>query len=118
MYPMDFKEFLMATENNLIIKEIRKCFETNTKVSEPLHEKLLKYYRYYLCTGDIPEIVFNFTKEKQQILNKKTDDITSIKYIEKYKPNYAIRISTKNFGFENNIKSVPLYAVFCIDKNI
>jgi predicted AAA+ superfamily ATPase len=32
----------------------------------------------------------------------------------KYKPDYAIRISKKNFGFENGIKSVPLYAVFCI----
>ncbi len=35
-------------------------------------------------------------------------------YINKYNPKYAIRISEKNFGFENNIKSVPLYAVFCI----
>ena len=36
-------------------------------------------------------------------------------YITKYKPEYSIRISSKNFGFENNIKSVPLYAVFCIN---
>ena len=35
-------------------------------------------------------------------------------YIEKYKPPYALRISAKNFGFENGIKSVPLYAAFCI----
>jgi len=35
-------------------------------------------------------------------------------YKEKYAPPYAIRISAKNFGFENDIKSVPLYAVFCI----
>lgn len=35
-------------------------------------------------------------------------------YMKKYNPNYAIRISEKNFGFENKIKSVPLYAVFCI----
>ena len=35
-------------------------------------------------------------------------------YMEKYNPSYAIRVSSKNFGFENNIKSVPLYAVFCI----
>lgn len=27
---------------------------------------------------------------------------------------YSIRISSKNFGFENGIKSVPLYAVFCV----
>ncbi len=32
----------------------------------------------------------------------------------KYSPAYSIRISSKNFGFENNIKSIPLYAVFCL----
>lgn len=35
-------------------------------------------------------------------------------YIKRYNPKYAIRISTKNFGFKNNIKSVPLYATFLI----
>ncbi len=35
-------------------------------------------------------------------------------YAATYKPEYCIRISAKNFGFENGIKSVPLYAVFCI----
>ena len=35
-------------------------------------------------------------------------------YIKEYKPKYAIRFSTRNFGFENNIKSVPLYAAFCV----
>jgi predicted AAA+ superfamily ATPase len=36
-------------------------------------------------------------------------------FIEKYKCPYGIRISKKNFGFENGIKSVPLYAAFCIN---
>jgi len=35
-------------------------------------------------------------------------------FFEKYKTTYSIRISKKNFGLENGIKSVPLYAVFCI----
>ena len=35
-------------------------------------------------------------------------------FVSKYKPPYALRFSTKNFGFENNIKSVPLYAAFCV----
>lgn len=35
-------------------------------------------------------------------------------YMKKYNPEYAIRISSKNFGFNNNIKSVPLYAVHLI----
>ena len=32
-----------------------------------------------------------------------------------YKIPYSIRISTKNFGFENDIKCIPLYSVFCLD---
>ena len=37
-------------------------------------------------------------------------------YVKLYQPAYAIRISENNFGFENNIRSVPLYAVFCIQE--
>lgn len=37
-------------------------------------------------------------------------------YMQKYNPTYAIRVSSKNFGFENNIKSIPLYAIFCLNK--
>ena len=39
-------------------------------------------------------------------------------YIRLFNPQYSIRISEKNFGFENNIKSVPLYAVFCLTSGI
>jgi hypothetical protein len=48
---------------------------------------------------------------------KSSDNITSKSlnsYIKQYNPKYSIRISTKNFGFNNNIKSIPLYAAFLI----
>ncbi|MBR6049623.1 MAG: DUF4143 domain-containing protein, partial [Clostridia bacterium] len=35
-------------------------------------------------------------------------------YIRLFSPAWSIRISEKNFGFENNIKSIPLYATFCL----
>jgi hypothetical protein len=35
-------------------------------------------------------------------------------YVQKFKPEYAVKISTRNFGFENGIKSIPLYAAFCV----
>ena len=35
-------------------------------------------------------------------------------FCERYKPTTIYRVSAKNFGFENAIKSVPLYAAFCI----
>ena len=39
-------------------------------------------------------------------------------YNETYKPKYAIRISTKEFGYnpKTKIKSIPLYAVFLLKK--
>ena len=51
-------------------------------------------------------------------LEVKSADNTKAKslkvYIETHKPDYAFKISAKNFGFENSIKTIPLYAVFCI----
>ena len=35
-------------------------------------------------------------------------------YVKMFSPAWSVRVSAKNFGFENNILSVPLYAVFCI----
>lgn len=37
-------------------------------------------------------------------------------YMKEYNPEYGIKISMKNFGFENRIKSIPLYALFCLNK--
>ena len=48
---------------------------------------------------------------------KSGEHVTAVslnEYVSLYKPAYSIRVSEKNFGFENNIKSVPLYAVFCL----
>ncbi|MBK5247364.1 MAG: ATPase, partial [Peptostreptococcaceae bacterium] len=35
-------------------------------------------------------------------------------YMDINKPEYAIKLSAKNFGFEDRKKTVPLYAAFCI----
>ena len=34
--------------------------------------------------------------------------------IDMFEPEYEIKISAKNFGFEDGKKTVPLYATFCI----
>ena len=35
-------------------------------------------------------------------------------YMQAYQPEYAIKLSAKNFGYEDGKKIVPLYAAFCI----
>jgi len=77
------------------------------------------YNLYYWTTEGKAELDFVLQKEDEIIsVEVKTGTRTKSKsltmFVEKYKPAYSIRISSKNFGFENNIKSVPLYAVFCI----
>ena len=74
---------------------------------------------YYWTSGNEAEVDFisRLGKNVIPIEVKSSDNIRSKSldvYIKKYNPEYAIRISTRNFDFENNIKSVPLYAVFCI----
>jgi predicted AAA+ superfamily ATPase len=44
--------------------------------------------------------------------NKKTPSLR--RYEDTFKPPWAIRVTARNFGFAGGIKSVPLYAVFCI----
>lgn len=51
---------------------------------------------------------------------KSGDNVTSDslkEYVKRYEPAYSIRLSMRNFGFENNILSIPLYATFCIQNN-
>lgn len=69
------------------------------------------------------ELDFILQSEKGLIipLEVKTSNHTKSRslnnYMKEFNPKYGIRLSTKNFGFKNNIKSVPLYAAFCINKN-
>lgn len=74
---------------------------------------------YYWNSGNKAEIDFLlYNKDGIIPVEVKAGDNTQSKslniYKEKYNPKYSIRISTKNFGFNNNIKSIPLYATFCI----
>lgn len=77
------------------------------------------YEPYYWESDGKAELDFLIQKDVNIIpIEVKTSVHTKARsldlYMKKYNPNYAIRISEKNFGFENRIKSVPLYAVFCI----
>lgn len=74
---------------------------------------------YYWKSGNQAEIDFIVRISENIIpVEVKSSDNTRSRslsvYMNKYEPAYSIRLSMKNFGFENGIKSVPLYAIFCI----
>ncbi len=76
MYPMDFEEFLMATDNKFLIEEIRECYSSNKPLEKLFHEQALELYKKYLYIGGMPEVVeeylknqnFDLVKIKQQFI--------------------------------------------------
>lgn len=77
------------------------------------------YSTYYWESDRGAEVDFVIQREGQLIpVEVKSADNTRAKslkvYMDTYKPAYAIKLSTKNFGFEDGKKTVPLYAAFCI----
>ncbi|AGA70566.1 putative ATPase (AAA+ superfamily) [Desulfitobacterium dichloroeliminans LMG P-21439] len=77
------------------------------------------YKSYYWTSERGAEVDFIIQREGKIIpLEVKSADNTKAKsltvYINTHNPEYAIKLSTKNFGFEDGKKTVPLYAAFCI----
>lgn len=77
------------------------------------------YATYYWESDRGAEVDFVIQREGQLIpIEVKSADNTRAKslkvYMDTYKPAYAIKLSTKNFGFEDGKKTVPLYAAFCV----
>lgn len=78
-----------------------------------------KGYEVYYWKNNTHEVDFILQKEAEIIPIEVKSSVNtrsrSLKqYIEIYKPDLSIRISQKNFGLVDGIKSVPLYATFCI----
>lgn len=77
------------------------------------------YSTYYWESERGAEIDFVIQRDSQIIpIEVKSADNTRAKslkvYMDAYKPAYAIKLSAKNFGFEDGKKTVPIYAAFCI----
>jgi len=76
---------------------------------------------YYWSSSGKAEVDFVFQDRQGNIIPleaKSADNVRSKSlrsYRDIYKPDYSIRVSARNFGFENGIKSIPLYAVFCLE---
>lgn len=77
------------------------------------------YTPYYWHSSREAEVDFLIQQKGNIIpIEVKSSDNTKSKslnqYMDQYQPDYAIKLSTKNFGYENHKKIVPLYAAFCI----
>ena len=83
------------------------------------HLMMNGYTTYYWESARGAEVDFVIQRDGYIIpIEVKSADNTQAKslkvYMEAYKPQYALKVSAKNFGYIDGKKIVPLYAVFCI----
>lgn len=100
MYPMDFEEFLVAMNQEMLIDLIKDCYKNNKQITSPIHEKALNLYRIYLITGGMPESVNNMVKTNGDYIKYDKTILTDIvssyfKDMDKYVTNEseALRIN-------------------------
>lgn len=61
MYPLSFREFLYANGvEEDTITYLKKAYETRTKVSESVHQTMIRLFQYYMIVGGMPDVVQRF----------------------------------------------------------
>lgn len=81
MYPMNFKEFLLALSQEKLISYIED-YEPNRDFSQVIHQRLLEYLRVYLFVGGMPEAVKTYITQKQLAEVERTHSqiLTALQY--------------------------------------
>lgn len=93
MYPMDFEEFCLTLNEELLIEYIKKCFNERMPVERGLHERAMLLFGQYMLVGGMPKSVSVFVEnqrsfsladiEKRDVLELYRSDIMKIQ--DKYK---------------------------------
>ncbi len=68
MYPMSFKEYLIAIGDEQYIPIIKDCYKQNKPMKDFLHTELIKEYQTFLCLGGMPQMVLEYVNNKDRFL--------------------------------------------------
>jgi len=118
---LDAEVFLDDSRRSGLSPRFRGALAENY-VMQALTANNLETFYWTPGTTSQNEIEFVLQNRLGQIIPievKSGDNVRSASlstYLQKTGAPYAIRLSTRNFGYENSIFSVPLYAAFCIDE--
>ena len=106
MYPLDFEEFMVYMNEEILYEYISECYEKKQPLDQKMHAKAMHLFKEYMLVGGMPQAVLAFAKngrdfaaadiEKRDILGLYRDDI------KKAAKKYNSRVSAL---FEN----IPAY---------
>lgn len=88
MYPMDFEEFCVAMNAEVMLDYIKQCFVKRIPLEEGMHKKAMLLFKQYILVGGMPQSVNAFLEndkefttadaEKRDILKLYRQDIMRI----------------------------------------
>ncbi|HCJ08352.1 MAG TPA: ATPase [Lachnospiraceae bacterium] len=106
MFPVDFEEFMLYMNEELLLEYIKKCLKMKQPLEQKMHQKAMHIFKEYMLVGGMPQAVVAFKEnardfvaadiEKRDILSLYRDDI------KKAAKRYNSRVSAI---FEN----IPVY---------
>lgn len=93
MYPVDFEEFMVYMDEEILLEYIKSCFEKGEPLDRQMHTKAMHLFTEYMLVGGMPQAIVAYKKsgrdfhaadiEKRDILGLYKDDI--MKAAKKYK---------------------------------
>jgi predicted AAA+ superfamily ATPase len=113
MYPMDFEEFLIASNEQIFLKLIKDSFNSLQPLGEILHKKAMMLFRQYMLVGGMPQVVKMYidTKDfekvdilKREILHLYKNDIG--KFAGKNKKNIELLFNSIPSNLSKHEKKV------------
>lgn len=116
MYPLDFEEFLLA--NNVgrdVISLMKDSYKDKKSLNESLHKEILKYFKYYLFIGGLPDAVNTFKETNNIYKVRKIHEATYNYYksdVSKYDKNNKLKIKALYDFIPSNIENKVKRVVF------
>jgi len=114
MFPLDFEEFVRAIGvNDDVLEHLRSAWERRVPVDDFIHHRMMNFFRIYLVTGGMPQVVNKYLETndlsvvkrvQRAILNTYKLDISKYDKSEKLKINeifdlIPVELSAKNKRF-------------------
>lgn len=85
MFPVDFEEFMLYMNEELLLEYIKKCLKMKQPLDQKMHQKAMHIFKEYMLVGGMPQAVVAFKEnardfvaadiEKRDILSLYRDDI-------------------------------------------
>lgn len=73
MHPLNFEEYLIATQNENLLSLIKDKFDNLSPMENSIHEIAIKEYRKFLALGGMPKVLHTYIESNSYI---KANDIT------------------------------------------